>query len=114
MQPAIPTDESFKGLAFPVVKVRYAGPTDYRGSRWIASLGRMGYDDPTYRTTGSYHHALPSGSVNALPVARECLKKALAAHGDNDAADYVAVPGSLDADTYVFTFVPKYFFESKD
>lgn len=95
----------FEGLAFPVVKVRYAGPTDTKGSRWIATLRRS--RDEVTRVTAGYHSELPAGADNAYVAARECFAKHLASwDSDNDASDYVAVPGDLDPDTYVFTFVP--------
>lgn len=99
----------FEGLAFPVVKVRYAGPTDTKGSRWIATMRRD--NERLFRATASYNHDLPSGADNALAAARVCYALALV---DSNALgpvkrhvdDYVSVPGDLDSDTYVFTFVP--------
>ena len=101
------SDETFSGLAFPVAKVRYTGPTNYRGSRWIATIRRD--NERTYRVIDPYRSELPSGSVNALDTARACLAKMLADnHSETSASDYVAIPAELDADTYAFTFVPTY------
>lgn len=95
----------FEGLAFPVVKVRYAGPTNTKGSRWIATLRRSRTE--VIRVTASYDYSLPTGQENALVAAKECYAKALASYDSgNDVRDYVAVPGDLNPDTYVFTFVP--------
>ena len=103
------SNETFKGLAFPVARVRYAGPTNYRGSRWIASIRRD--NERTYRSQVSYRSELPSGSQNAIRAALTCLATMLADNPglETSANDYVAAPGELSADEYVFTFVPRYF-----
>jgi hypothetical protein len=102
------TIPNFDGLAFPVAKVRYAGPTNSRGSRWVASVYRD--RDRTFRATVGYDHALPSGARNALPAALKAFEKARADIDADLREDYVAIPGDFDADTYIFTFVPKRFF----
>ena len=92
--------ERFSGLAFPVIRVRYAGPTDHRGSRYIATLRGT-------RHTEHYDYAL-DGPDNARNAAAECWKKyreALPAEWRND-QDYVLIPGDLDANSYAFTVVP--------
>src|SRR5438309_2140569 len=92
------TQETFDPFAFPVVKVRYAGPTNTKGSRWIATLRRD--SKRTYRATVNYDHAEPSGAQNAIRAAWECWRKArndLIPAGKNYCTDYVAIPGDLDA-----------------
>ena len=42
------------------VLVRYLGPTNYRGSRWVATA-----DHPIRRATVSYSYELPQGAENA-------------------------------------------------
>lgn len=98
------TQQTFDGLAFPIVRVRYAGPTNTRGSRWIATLRRD--EERTYRVTRGYDYAAPMGSGGALAAALECWDKARAdlnAWSD----EHVAIPADLDAGSYAFTFVPK-------
>jgi hypothetical protein len=93
--------KSLTGLAFPVVRVRYHGPTD-RGSRYyIATLRGVRY-------TESYDYAL-SGNSNALNAAVECWNKYRAEHEETfrgDEQPRVFIPGDLDADSYAFTIVP--------
>jgi hypothetical protein len=99
------TRNRFDGLAFLAVKVRYAGPTDRTGGRWIASLYRD--TDRTYRATVGYDDALPSGGTQAVIAAKRALAKALADNNpDASVSDYTPVPGDLSADEYVFVFVP--------
>lgn len=110
------TQEAFAGFAFPVVRVKYAGPTNSRGSRWIASC-RID-NERTVRCTLPYRHEVASGSVNALPAAVECMQRAFAAGSGGwehpQVADYVAIPGDLSASEYSFTFVPAYFFNRSE
>jgi hypothetical protein len=99
-----PTSDRFVGLAFPVVRVRYAGPTDYRGSRYIATLRGV-------KHTESFDHGL-SASQNAHNAAVACFAKYRAAHAEAFEADEqerVFVPGDLDANSYAFTVVPSGF-----
>lgn len=94
-------EDALVGLAFPVIRVRYAGPTDHRGSRYIATLRGV-------RATESYDYA-KSGSENAYSAARSCWAKYKAQHAEAYAGDdkpRVFVPGDLDADSYAFTVVP--------
>lgn len=98
--------DSLIGLAFPVVKVRYAGPTDYRGSRYIATLRGV-------RHTEQYDHAL-DGSVNAYNAAVAVWAKyraQLPGPLGTDEQPRVFIPGDLDADSYSFTVVPAGFFQ---
>src|SRR5262245_23483276 len=98
------TNETFEQLVFPVAKVRYAGPTNTRGGRYVASIYRD--SERTYRATVGFDHA-DSPSTNARAAALACLTKSLADNNpDASVADYVAVPGNLSADSYTFTFVP--------
>ncbi len=96
--------DSLVGLAFPVVRVRYAGPTDYRGARYIATLRGVrvieGYD---------YAH---DGSRNAYAAAVACWNKYRDQHAEayaGDEQERVFIPGDLDADSYAFTVVPSGF-----
>jgi hypothetical protein len=99
------TQETLSGLAFPVARVRFAGPTNYRGARYYATLRRD--SERTYRASVPFSYAL-SASENALRAARMVHEKALADTGGGAPEDYVAIPGDLDASSYVFTFVPAY------
>jgi hypothetical protein len=86
-------------MAFPVVRVRYAGPTDYRGARYIATLRGV-------RVIDGYDYAL-DGPRNAYNAARACWEKYRsqpAFAGDDQ--QRVFIPGDLDADSYAFTVVP--------
>lgn len=103
------TNETFDGLAFPVARVRYSGPTDTRGGRWRASIRRDA--DRTFRASAPYDHDTGGGGRGALPAALKALESALdAIDPDTTVDDYVAVPGDLSADAYIFTFVPAHFF----
>jgi hypothetical protein len=99
------TTEALSPYSFPVVTVRYSGPTNHRGSRWFATC-RRGVD-ATYRASGPYDYTTSGGSPNALSTAHKCLQKALT---EASVDDYVAIPGDLSPDSYAFTFVPKTFF----
>lgn len=56
------------------IRVRYLGPTNYRGSRWRVWRGDGTYaQDPDAMELG-YNHAL-SSSENALAMVRAYLKK---------------------------------------
>ncbi len=98
-----PNAEALIGLAFPVIRVRYAGPTNHRGSRYIATLRGV-------RVTRSYDCA-ENGSRNAYEAALACWKKYRDSlpHEWADAEpldERVFIPGDLDADSYAFTVVP--------
>jgi hypothetical protein len=98
------TTESFAGLAFTVVRVRYAGPTNTRGSRWIATITR---GSERTRVTMPYRSERPHGAVNALPAAQACFAKVRRAINEpTDPSEWVAIPAELNADEYAFTFVP--------
>lgn len=89
------------GFTFPVVRVRYAGPTDCRGSRYIATLRGV-------RHTHDYDHAL-EGRANAHAAALACWAKYRAGLTPEATAveePRVFVPGDLDANSYSFTVVP--------
>jgi hypothetical protein len=93
--------DSFVGLAFPVIRVRYLGPTNHRGSRYVATLRGV-------RVTVPYDYAL-DGSRNAYNAAAECWKRyrfrySNAFEGDTDPR--VFIPGDLTDDSYSFTVVP--------
>lgn len=110
--------DRYEGLAFPVAVVRFAGPTDHRGSRYLAVI-RQG--ERVTRSTRSYRHD-ESASQNAHAAARLCWEK----HRAQLAADFrrdglawtdaddeqtrtsVLVPGDLDRDSYAFVIVPAY------
>ncbi len=97
-------DERLVGLAFPVIRVRYAGPTNSRSSRYIATLRGI-------RSTQSYDYSL-SGPQNAFEVAARCWNKYREAHAEayeRDEQEPVFIPGDLDANSYAFTVVPRGF-----
>jgi hypothetical protein len=95
-------DERFAGLAFPVVKVRYAGPTNTLGGRYIASVRDV-------RVTHSYDHAI-SSSDNALRAARKAWSKYQTSKMVNINDDpRVFIPGDLSDDSYVYLVVPSAF-----
>lgn len=101
MQEAPYKQDTLIGLAFPVVKVRYAGPTNTRGSRYIATLRGE-------RVSVSFDYAL-SASENAYRAAVACWDKYRNAHAEayeGDEQERVFIPGDLDADSYAFTIVP--------
>jgi hypothetical protein len=105
------TQDTFSPFAFPIVKVRYSGPTDYHGAKWIATLRRD--NERTYRVHQSYDDSLPEGAQNALQAALACFAKCFAdLNPDNPhpISDYIAIPADLSANEYAFTFVPSYFF----
>lgn len=95
-------EDRFVGLAYPVVKVRYAGPTDTQGTRYIATLRRV-------RHIEHYDYAL-EGRANAYNAAWACWTKYQnglpEVFRDDDQRQRVLVPGDLDADSYTFTVVP--------
>jgi hypothetical protein len=106
------TNQTFDGLAFPVARVRYSGPTDTRGGRYNASLYRD--RDRTYRASVPYGHDIGGGARGALPAALKVLECALVdITSGATVADYVAIPGDYSDDAYVFTFVPAYFFDGR-
>lgn len=93
-----------KGLAFPVVTVRYRGPTDHRGSRWLARCG-----DTRYAI--AYDYALDA-SDNAARAAWACWRRYWTAHtgpGWTDDEPRVFIPGDLNDSTYTYTVVPERF-----
>ena len=103
--PAPVSQDEFVGLAFPVIRVRYAGPTGNSGSRYIATLRGV-------RHTEHYDYAL-SGPANAYNAAAACWAKyrgLQAVAYPDDEQPRVFVPGDLDADSYSFTVVPAGFF----
>jgi hypothetical protein len=96
--------DRFAGLAFPVITVRYAGPTDRRGSRYIATLRGV-------RHTEHYDYAL-GGPETARLAARNCWNKYRAQHAEAYAGDEqprAFIPGDLNSDSYAFTVVPEGF-----
>lgn len=94
------TQDTFKGLAFPVIRVRYTG------NGYAASLRRD--STLTVRASVGYNHAL-SASENALEAARQCWTKYTSIQPTDDTAR-LFIPGDLDAERYSFTVVPDYFF----
>ena len=93
--------DRFDMWVFPVIRVRYAGPTDHRGSRYLARLRDV-------RHTEHYDYAL-DGPDNARNAAAACWERYRFRHSDQWAGDEeprVLVPGDYDESTYVFTVVP--------
>ena len=97
------TQETFDGLAFPIVRVRYSGPTDTRGARWYATLRRD--NERTYRVNVGYDDGRPEGARNAIEAARACWEKATADLGV-PSGEHVAIPSDLSESEYAFTMVP--------
>jgi hypothetical protein len=96
--------DSLVGLAFPVIRVRYLGPTDHRPSRYVATLRGV-------RVTESYDHALDGGR-NAYNAAAERWKRYRFRYSDafeGDDQPRVFIPGDLTDDSYSFTVVPTAF-----
>lgn len=99
------TQETFDGLAFPVIRVKYAGPTDTKGARWIASMRRD--NERSYRVTVGYDSGEREGAANAIHAARACWEKACDDLGVPK-GEHVAIPADLSASEYAFTMVPEY------
>ena len=84
------------------IRVKYLGPTNYRGSRW-----RVWRSDDTYANdpdaiTVSYDHALGTGGPNAVAAVQQYLARKdegwdgrwiIAGAGDSE---YIAVWGGND------------------
>lgn len=90
----------FAGMAFPIIRVRYAGPTNHRGSCYIATLRGIRFVRPL-------DYEL-SGSENAYQAALECWKLYQDGVGGarSDYRERVFIPGDLSDDSYCFTLVP--------
>lgn len=100
--------DRFEGLAFPVVRVRYAGPTDSRGSRYVATVRGV-------RHTESYDDGL-SASRNAHNAAAACWAKycaSLALSVPDDDTPRVFIPGDLDRTSYSFTVVDAAYLDNR-
>ena len=86
-----------RGIA---IKVRFAGPTNNRGSRWIATA-----DHPIGRVTVGYNHDLDTGLENAKTAAQALVERWNADHveryGVPDARTIVA-GGHLPDGAYAF------------
>jgi hypothetical protein len=90
------------GLACTVAKVRYTG------SGFSATIVR---GDETFRARVSFSHEIGPGPKNAVRAAVKAFEKCLASNnGLSREGDFTVVPGDLNSDFYVFTFVPKQFF----
>jgi len=81
------TSPRFVGAA---IWVRYAGPTDYRGSRWIATA-----DLPVGRAVVGYDHAANAGCANAQRAAHALLAR-------NHIRDEHLVAAVMPDGSYVF------------
>lgn len=103
--------ETFSGLAFPVVKVRYAGPTDTLGARYIATIRNGGNQRADIRHVAHFQYEL-SPSENAYRAARAAWGKYQTSFMRN-VAEYptVLIPGDLSDDAYCFVAVPLRFLE---
>jgi hypothetical protein len=105
------TQDTLKGYAFPLIKVRYRGPTDHHSARWSASLdGRW--------LSASYDDGERTGAQSALPVAIELWSFMLMEHrvgtGGETADDFIFIPVDLGSDTYGFVPIAKSFFNNID
>ena len=93
------TQESLTGFAFPVIKVRFAGPTNSSGARYIATVRGI-------RVTTPMDYAL-NPSENAYRAARKCwgaYQTSLMVNINDDPR--ILIPGDLSDDAYAFTVVP--------
>lgn len=100
-------EELLYGLAFPIIRVRYSGPTNNRGSRWFASIK---HGDELTRASDSFEDE--RGRRNHFAVARACWAKYRAQHSEafeGDEDERVFIPGNAGPDEYVFTVVPRAF-----
>ena len=88
--------DSLVGFAFPLIVVKYHGATNYRGSRFVATLKRYeGMTDGTVRlasASASYDYGT-NASKQRLYLARACWSKHLNAHdtGSEDVPVFVPV-----------------------
>ena len=97
--------DAFVGLAFPVIRVRFAGPTDHNQARYVASLRGARFTQP-------FHHG-PEGTSRLAYMAAVGCWNAYRAKLDNpdvDQRDVVFIPGDNGADEYVYTVVPAEYF----
>lgn len=89
-----------RGVAIRVV---YHGPTDARGSRWIATADLPA---PMHRVTVGYDYELPQGAPNAYTAAAELVRRWTADHTTRhgvDAGRYAIIAGGHLADgSYAF------------
>jgi hypothetical protein len=96
------TQDKLQGLAFPLIKVRFHGPTDNNWQRWTAS-----YDGR--RITRPYDDSIEDGARNALPVAQELWERVLKENQMNQTIkDYILIPVNVDSSSYGFVPVEKY------
>lgn len=84
------------------ILVRYAGPTNHRGSRWIATA-----DHPIGRAVTSYDHSLDTGAENARTAADALVARWAADYAARypDAGAYphrIASYGHLPSGDYAF------------
>jgi hypothetical protein len=101
--------DSLVGLAFPVIRVRYAGPTDHRGARYIATLRGV-------RHTEHYDDALDA-SRNAYNAAAACWETYRFRYSEawaSDTTPRVLVPGDLSESEYSFTVIPASYFAASE
>ena len=97
--------DTLVGLAFPVIRVRYAGPDDSGGGRYIATLR---HDAGIVR---DFEYA-DSPSSQAYKAARECWEKYQERNPERfegDDQERVFIPGDLSDDSYAFVVVPAAF-----
>ena len=97
---------NYVGLSFPVIRVRFSGPTDHHGARYVASLrsplGTVQHFEP--------FHVGPEGpSELAHKAARACWEKYLAERRYEEEEPRAFIPGDMGPDEYVFLAVPEGF-----
>lgn len=97
--------DAFVGLAFPVIRVRYVGPTNHRGSRFIATLRGVRHVEP-YDYAISASRVPYNAAAAVLAKYREQTRQVI----DWEPEPVVLVPGDLADDTYSYTVVPASFF----
>jgi hypothetical protein len=99
------TPSIFDGLAFPVATVRYKGDTSHFNATIVRDRDR------TYRARVPYSHEIGPGARNAVRAALAAFEK-MAEDNPSILSDgpHYPVPGDMNSDAYVFTFVPARFF----
>jgi hypothetical protein len=87
------TTDALVGYAFPLIVVKYYGPTDARGSRYVATLKRYGgMSEGTViesRRSAPFRYDMGT-SEQSMALVRECWARYIAPGRDGKATDDVA------------------------
>lgn len=100
------SQDTWNGLAFPTVKVRYSGAGNYRGARYVATIK---HDYATYSASVPYdteHDGKPSRIAAVWKALDRMADKRETERMNRD--EYMIVWGDIDTDGYVGLLVPKY------